>query len=86
MTIVVYFDTKVFAYLIPVSLQLPNIQGAHFPHGSNKSHLLAIQTGVTALKRAVSGEKQIYSGNLAILPGMGKPGKCFGKYEIFSGH
>lgn len=43
MTIVLYFGTKVFAYLIPVSLQLPNIQGAHFPHGSNKSHLLAIQ-------------------------------------------
>ena len=33
--------------------------------------------GVTALTRVVSGEKQIYSG---------KPGKFFGKYEIFSGH
>ena len=33
--------------------------------------------GVTTLTRAVSGEKQIYSG---------KPGKFFGKYEIFSGH
>ena len=42
--------------------------------------------GVTALTRAVSGEKQIYSGNLEILPGIGKPGKFFGKYEIFSGH
>ena len=41
--------------------------------------------GVTALTRAVSGEKQIYSGNLEILPGIGKPGKFFGKYEIFSG-
>ena len=44
------------------------------------------QRGVTALTRAVSGEKQIYSGNLEILPGIGKPGKFFGKYEIFSGH
>ena len=42
--------------------------------------------GVTALTRAVSGEKQIYSGNLEILPGIGKPGKFFVKYEIFSGH
>ena len=42
--------------------------------------------GVTALTKAVSGEKQIYSGNLEILPGIGKPGKFFGKYEIFSGH
>ena len=42
--------------------------------------------GVTALTRAVSGEKQIYSGNLEILPGVGKPGKFFEKYEIFSGH
>ena len=42
--------------------------------------------GVTALIRAVSGEKQIYSGNLEILSGIGKPGKIFGKYEIFSGH
>ena len=42
--------------------------------------------GVTALTRAVSGEKQIYSGNLEILPGIGKPGKFFGKYEVFSGH
>ena len=42
--------------------------------------------GVTALTRAVSGEKQIYSGNLEILPGIGKPGKFFRKYEIFSGH
>ena len=42
--------------------------------------------GVTALTRAVSGEKQIYSGNLEILPGIGKHGKFFGKYDIFSGH
>ena len=42
--------------------------------------------GVTALIRAVSGEKQIYSGNLEILPGIGKHGKFFGKYKIFSGH
>ena len=45
-----------------------------------------IKRGVTALTRAVSGEKQIYSGNLEILPGIGKPGKFFGKYEIFLGH
>lgn len=50
MTIVVYFGTKVFAYLIPVSLQLPNIQGAHFPHGSNKSHLLAYKFVETLVK------------------------------------
>ena len=42
--------------------------------------------GVTALTRAVSGEKQIYSGNLEILPGIGKPGKFSGKFEILSGH
>ena len=42
--------------------------------------------GVTALIRAVSGEQQIYSGNLEILPGIGKPGKFFGKYKIVSGH
>ena len=42
--------------------------------------------GVTALTRDVSGEKQIYSGNLEILLGIRKPGKFFGKYEIFSGH
>ena len=46
----------------------------------------AWHTGVTALTRAVSGEKQIFSGNLEILPGIGKPGKFFGKCEIFSGH
>ena len=45
-----------------------------------------ISRGVTALTRAVSGEKQIYSGNLEILPGIGKPGKFFGKYEIFPEH
>ena len=28
---------------------------------------------MTALTRALSGEKQIYSGNLEILPGIGKP-------------
>ena len=56
MTIVVYFDTKVFAYLIPVSLQLPNIQGAHFPHGSNKSHLLAIQVCWNTSQRETKAE------------------------------
>ena len=45
-----------------------------------------ILQGVTALTRAVSGEKQIYSGNLESLPGIGKPVNFFEKYEIFSGH
>lgn len=44
---VVYFDTEGNCISDPVSLQLPNIQDAHFPHGSNfrhtKSHLLAMQ-------------------------------------------
>ena len=35
--------------------------------------------GVTTLTRAVSGDEQIYSGNLEILPGIGKPDKFFGK-------
>ena len=47
---------------------------------------LAYLRGVTTLTKAVSGEKQINSGNLEILPGIGKPGKFFGKCEIFSGH
>ena len=42
--------------------------------------------GVTAISRAVSGEKQIYSRNLEILPGTGEPRKYFGKYDIFSGN
>ena len=42
--------------------------------------------GVTALTKTVSGEKQIYSGNLEILPGIGKPGKFSRKFEILSGH
>ena len=41
--------------------------------------------GVTALTRAVSGEKQIYSGNLEILPGIGKPGKFSGNMRYFRG-
>ena len=48
--------------------------------------VISTSRGVTALTRAVSGEKQIYSGNLEILLGIGKPGKLFGKYEIFLGH
>ena len=50
------------------------------------TNFLCVVRGVTALTRAVSGEKQIYSGNLEILPGIGKPRKFFGKYEIFLGH
>ena len=42
--------------------------------------------GVTALTRAVSGEKQMYSGNLEISPGIGKPEKFSGKFGILSGH
>ena len=34
---------------------------------------------------SISLSKQIFSGNLEILPGIGKPGKFFGKYKIFSG-
>ena len=52
----------------------------------NEVKYLALLRGVTALTRAVSGEKQIYSGNLEILRGIGKPGNFFGKFEIFSGH
>ena len=48
---------------------------------------LVLLRGVTALTRAVSGEKQINSGNLEILPGTaGNLGSLLGKYEIFSGH
>ena len=57
------------------------VQGTYYQFTSG-----VFLTGVTALTRAVSGEKQIYSGNLDILPGIGKPGKFFGKNEIFSGH
>ena len=39
--------------------------------------------GVTALTRAVSGEKQIYSGNLEILSGIGKPGNFSGNMRYF---
>ena len=38
---------------------------------------------MTALTRAVSGEKQIYSGNLEILSGIGKPGKFLGNMRYF---
>ena len=51
-----------------------------------ETYMHSVEQGVTALTGAVSGEKQIYSGNLEILPGIGKPGKFFGKYEIFSGN
>ena len=54
--------------------------------GEDRTILTGGGRGVIALTRTVSGEKQIYSGNLEILPGIGKPGKCFRKYEIFSGH
>ena len=57
-----------------------------FSKGNTIILIQVFSRGVTALTRAVSGEKQIYSGNLEILPGIGKHGKFFGKYEIFSGH
>ena len=60
----------------------PSVIYVYFQHFSEGE----ILRGVTALTRAVSGEKQIYSGNLEILPGIGKPGNFFGKFEIFSGH
>ena len=39
---------------------------------------------MTTLKKAVSGKKN-YSGNLEILPRIGKPEKFSGKYNIFFG-
>ena len=42
---------------------------------------------MTAHTKAVLGEKQVYSRNLKILPGIGKPGKFSEKAdEIFWGH
>ena len=38
---------------------------------------------MTALTRTVSGEKQINSGNLEILPGIGKPEKFSGNMRYF---
>ena len=38
---------------------------------------------MTALTRAVSGEKQIYSGNLEILPGIGNLGNFSGNMRYF---
>ena len=43
-------------------------------------------TGGDSSNRGCFGRKTNYSGNLEILPGIGKPGKFFGKNEIFSGH
>ena len=43
-------------------------------------------TGGDSSNKGCFGRKKNYSGNLESLPGIGKPGKCFGKYEIFSGH
>ena len=43
-------------------------------------------TGGDSSNKGCFGEKKNYSWNLESLPGIGKPGKCFGKYEIFSGH
>ena len=46
-------------------------------HERHCREIRGVERGVTALTRAVSGEKQIYSGNLEILPGIGKPGNFF---------
>ena len=73
------FITKALIFILMVSKH-EAIKCSWFQYSKTRAR------GVTALTRAVSGEKQIYSGNLEILPGIGKPGKFFGKYEIFSGH
>ena len=41
---------------------------------------------MTTLTRPVSGEQQNFSGNMEILPGIGRLEKSSGKYEIISGH
>ena len=41
---------------------------------------------MTTLTRSVSGEQQNFSGNMEILPGIGRVEKISGKHEIFSGH
>ena len=41
---------------------------------------------VTTLRRPVSGEQQNFSGNMEILPGIGRLEKISGKHEIISGH
>ena len=41
---------------------------------------------MTTLTRPVSGEQQNFSGNMEILPGIGRVEKISGKHEIFSGH
>ena len=48
---------------------------------SPKDLLLQIYTGVTTLTDAVSGESQNCSGNLKILPGIGRLGKFSGRNE-----
>ena len=45
-----------------------------------------VNGGVTTLTRPVSGEQQHFSGNMEILPGIGRVEKISGKHEIFSGH
>ena len=42
--------------------------------------------GMTTQTRPVSGEQQNFSGNMEILPGIGRLEKFSGKHEIISGH
>ena len=79
-TLYSYLQTLIYGLPVPIYLCLIVYKGISTI--ANK----VSPRGVTALTRAVSGEKQIYSGNLEILPGIEKPGKFFGKYEVFSGH
>ena len=41
---------------------------------------------MTTLTRPVLGEQQNFSGNMEILPGIGRLEKFSGKHEIISGH
>ena len=45
-----------------------------------------LERGVTTLTRPVSGEQQNFSGNMEILPGIGRLEKNSAKHEIISGH
>ena len=61
-----------------VSLPLISVNDI-FPRTNRSSHVIL---GVSTLRRAVSGEKQNSSGNLKILPGIGRLGKFSGRHEL----
>ena len=44
------------------------------------------ERGVRTLTRPLSGEQQNFSGNMEILPGIGRLKITSGKHEIISGH